>query len=94
MADARRRGGLARHGRRIGATGEAAPVRLVELSDVLALLQRVADDLYQMENSVSRSRALVSVATAWADCYKTSELEARVAAVEARQNADGKVNTA
>lgn len=86
VAAARQKGGRARHGRTIGTTGEAAPVKLVELADVLALLSRVADDLYAMENSVSRGRALVSLATAWADCYRTTELERRIAALEAQRD--------
>jgi hypothetical protein len=83
MAEARRKGGAARHGRRIGPTGDNEPVKLATLADVLALLERTAGDLLQLENSVSRGRALVSLAQAWADCYETSELEKRVAALEA-----------
>lgn len=86
VAAARQKGGKARHGRHIGVTGTSAPVQLNELADVLALLGRVADDLYALENSVSRGRALVSLATAWADCYRTTELERRIAALEARQS--------
>lgn len=83
MADARRRGGRARHGRRVGPTGERAPVKLATLADVLDLLARTADDLLALENSVARGRALVSLAAAWADCYESSELEKRVSALEA-----------
>jgi len=86
VAAARQKGGKARHGRHIGSVGTSAPVQLNELADVLALLGRVADDLYALENSVSRGRALVSLATAWADCYRTTELERRIAALESRQN--------
>ena len=82
MAAARRKGGAARHGRKIGTTGTGSPVALVELKDVLDLLGRVAADLYQLENSVSRGRALVSLATAWAGCFETSEMEARISALE------------
>lgn len=84
MAAARSAGGRARHGRKIGVTGTGEPVRLAELADVLTLLERVAADLYALENSVSRGRALVSVASVFVDSYKVTELERRLAALEGR----------
>lgn len=86
MAEARRKGGHARHGRRIGTTGDSEPIRLQTLADVLALLERTANDLLAMENSVSRARALVALAAAWADCFETSEIERRLTALEAAQH--------
>lgn len=84
LAAARSAGGRARHGRRIGATGDAQPVALRTLADVLGLLEETANDLRQLENSVSRGRALVSLAQAWASCYEVTELENRIAALESR----------
>lgn len=87
LAAARSAGGRARHGRRIGATGDAQPVALRTLADVLALLTQTANDLLTLENSVSRARAMIALAGAWADCYQTTELENRIAALESRVNA-------
>lgn len=84
MAQARSAGGRARHGRKVGTPGTSEPVHLAELADVLVLLERVAVDLYGLENSVSRGRALVSVAAAFIDGYKVTELEKRLTAIESR----------
>jgi hypothetical protein len=87
IAEARRAGGRARHGRKVGTTGDAPAVNLVTLADVLALLQRAVNDCFQLENSLSRARTLGYLAGIWADCYETSELETRVSALEAAQHA-------
>lgn len=88
VAAARQRGGRARHGRNIGSTGTSAPVTLRELADVLVLLERVCTDLYELENSVARGRALVSLAGVFVDSYKVTELERRLLALELRANND------
>lgn len=86
LAEARSRGGKARHGRTIGVTGMSEPVTLRSLADVLGLLERTANELAGLENSVSRARAVIGLCTAWATCYETSELERRLAALETRLN--------
>jgi hypothetical protein len=86
IAEARRRGGQARHGRRIGVTGDAEAVALATLGDVLTLLERAVNDVLTLENSISRARALGYLAGAWGTLYESSELERRVAALEAAQH--------
>lgn len=83
MAAARRRGGRARHGRQVGVTGDTAPVALTTLADVLRLLTTAVNDALLLENSLNRARCLGYLAGIWAGCYETSELEKRVAALEA-----------
>jgi hypothetical protein len=83
IAEARRRGGRARHGRRIGATGDAEAVTLATLDDVLQFLERAVNDVLTLENSINRARALGYLAGAWGTLYESSELERRVAALEA-----------
>jgi hypothetical protein len=83
MAAARRAGGQARHGRKIGTTGDGPAVVLSSLGDVLALLERAVNDVLTLENSVNRARALGYLAGAWGALYESSELERRVAALEA-----------
>jgi hypothetical protein len=84
LAAARANGGRARHGRRIGQTGAGQAVTLLTLADALALLQETANDLRQLENSIQRGRALTALAATWGGLYEASELENRVAALEAR----------
>ena len=85
MAVARRAGGLARHGRRVGTTGDEGPVKLASMADVLALLERTVNDVLLMENSLSRARVIGSLCGTWGQLWESSELEKRVAALEALQ---------
>ena len=80
---ARRRGGKARHGRQIGKVGEEAEIVLESAADVLALLERTANDLLKMENSVSRAKAMTGIASVAVSVIDTSELEGRLQALEA-----------
>lgn len=81
-AQARAAGGRARHGRRVGVTGDGDPVSLASVGDVLDLLQRTARDLFKLENSVSRARAVTSLCTAALKVFEVGELEERIAALE------------
>jgi len=83
IAEARRKGGQARHGRKVGKVGVAEAVDLASLADVLGLLERAVNDALTLENSISRARTLGYLASVWADLYESSELEKRVAALEA-----------
>jgi|WetSurMetagenome_2_1015567.scaffolds.fasta_scaffold10577_2 hypothetical protein len=87
LAAARRAGGRARHGRKVGTTGDTPAVNLVTLADVLALLQRAVNDCLALENSLSRARTLGYLAGIWGDVFESSELERRVLALEAAQHA-------
>lgn len=88
MAAARRAGGQARHGRSIGPTGDASPVTLDSLADVLSVLTEAVNEVRGLERSIGKTRAIAYLASVWADCYATSELERRVAALEALQHGD------
>lgn len=79
-AEARRAGGRARHGRTV--RGSAAPPQLVSPADVLAYLAGVAADLAGVEVSISRARAQIALAVAFARCWEAVELAGRVAALE------------
>jgi hypothetical protein len=89
IAEARRRGGQARHGRKVGPVGDAEAVQLATVADVLDLLKRTADNLLALENSVSRGRAIIALATAWGTLWESSELERRLAALEAERENRG-----
>ena len=81
---ARSAGGHARHGRTIGrVAGDLEPVTLRTVADVLALLERTANDLLTLENSINRGRAVTAVCATFAKCYEVSELGQRLAALEA-----------
>jgi hypothetical protein len=82
LAAARRAGGRARHGRRIGETGDTPVVELATLADCLALLAATVNDARRLENSIARARCLGFLCGVWADCFETSELERRIAALE------------
>lgn len=86
-ADARRRGGHARHGRKLGtaATGETV-VTIATVGDILKLLEDTANDLYGLENSISRARALISLAGTATKTLEISEIEKRLEALEQRMN--------
>jgi len=86
-ASARRAGGKARHGRTIGAVGQdVEPVVLATAADVMRLLERTANDLAALENSINRARAFVALAAVAVRTIETSELEQRLAALEQRLN--------
>ena len=88
MALARAQGGKARHGRKVGAVGEQAPVKLATLTDVLTLLTEAVNEVRGMEASINKARAVGYLASVWADCYEVSELARRVQALEtAREDA-------
>ena len=86
IAEARRKGGAARHGRRIGAVGEHDPVTIGGPADLLSLLVRAVNDALELENSISRARTLGYIAGVYAGIWTGTELERRVAALEAQNN--------
>ena len=81
-AAARRLGGLRR---RAGHGGDLAglPSQVRTMGDVLAVLDYALGEITYLENSVSRARALVSLASAYTDAIKTGEFEQRLQALEA-----------
>jgi len=82
-AAARRKGGKARHGRKIAQSDVAVDLSLVDVSDVMALLERGVRDLMGLENSIGRARALSSLASVALKALETGAIEERLAALEA-----------
>lgn len=81
-AEARKLGGHNR--RRRHATTPPPTVTLRSLADVLALLELVAADVMAMENSLSRAKVLVYLASTSTRSIELGELEQRLVALEQR----------
>jgi len=73
----------ARHGRKLGATGDAGPVTLDTVADVLPILADELTAVLSLEKSVSRARAVGYLAGVVLRAFEVSELQERVAALEA-----------
>lgn len=81
-AQARRRGGQARHNRRIGPTGQVEPVVIVNVDDLLRLLGETITSLLSLENSIARARAMIQAIGAGGKLLELSTLEERLEALE------------
>jgi hypothetical protein len=80
---ARRRGGRARHGRRIGPTGrELGPVPLETMADVATLLRTTITGTLQLENSLQRARTVGYLAGLLIKALDIAHLEERIARLE------------
>ena len=77
--EARSRGGLARHGRKL-AGGD--PVQIRSVADLLALLEAAAGDLLALEPSIGRARALAYLVASGLRVLEVGELERRIGALE------------
>lgn len=86
VADARRKGGAARHGRRVGPVGDAERVTLAGPGDVLRLIESEVNQVLRLETSISRARAVGYLCGVFVATWESSELEGRVAALEGRMN--------
>lgn len=84
IAAARRKGGAARHGREIGATGDAERVTLAGPGDVLRVIESEVNTLLQLETSISRARAVGYLCGVFVATWESSELEGRLSALETR----------
>jgi hypothetical protein len=66
------------------------PATIRDLPGVLALLDYCAAELVAADNSITRAKALITLAGAYTEAIRTGELEQRLAALEAalaeRQN--------
>ena len=82
-AEARSRGGRARHGRTIGATGDAGPVSVQTMAEVVTLLERAVNDVLRLENSLQRARTIATLANVVIKALEFATLEERIAALEA-----------
>jgi hypothetical protein len=80
-ADARRLGGLRRR-REKAVSGAFDFVGLDSVQSIRRLLEIASIDTLGLENSIVRSRTLISAAMAAAKLLETGELEARIATLE------------
>jgi hypothetical protein len=90
-AESRSQGGKARYGNIKANTEnpEPAPHRAVKLGsmkDAIKLLEYAVNDVLRLENSVSRAKVVVSVASAYGRLFEALELSERIEALEARLN--------
>lgn len=83
-AAARRAGGHARHGRKVGKTGDGKPVKIASVADVVKLLERTINDALTLENSLNRANTIGRLAMVFVKCFEVSEIEQRLAALEAQ----------
>jgi hypothetical protein len=79
---ARSKGGLARHGRDIGPVGQAQPVPLDTMADVVALLQWAINQTRQLENSLQRNNTIGSLAAQLMKAFDMADLEGRLAEMQ------------
>jgi hypothetical protein len=79
---ARSRGGQARHGRRIGTTGQAEPVAITSVDGVIKLLAQEIRNVLTLEKSISRARAVGYLASVALKSFDLGEYDARLTAVE------------
>ena len=82
-AEARRKGGQARHGRRLARSGMEEPLTIRSVGDVVGLLEHTINDVLALENSLNRARTVGYLATAVVKALELAEMEERVAALEA-----------
>jgi len=81
--EARSRGGRARHGRTLGESGHGGTVRLGSVADVVQLLEETVRDLFSLENSIARARAVGYLCGLAVRALEVSDLEARLTKLEA-----------
>jgi len=84
-AKARARGGHARHGRQIGATGAGSPVPVQSMTDVVALLEAEIGAMLTLEKSLGRGGTIARLAGVIIKALEFATLEERVAALERRE---------
>lgn len=87
-ADSRRRGGLSLH---YGSSGKPSgePIELRTADDVLKLLETATADIMGRKPSLQRAKALVYVASVARQAVETSDLAARITALEESQRPRG-----
>jgi hypothetical protein len=88
-AEARARGGRARHGRHIGHVGNTEPVEIRHMGDVVTLLQQTINDALSLENSLQRARTIGSLASVIIKALEYATLQERVEALEQALKARG-----
>ena len=81
-AAARSKGGRRRHGRDIGETGAADPVRLETVRDAVEILADAVRDALRLENSIARARTIGYLASQAIAALKVADLERRIIEME------------
>ncbi len=61
------------------------PIKIESMADVLKLINAVIADTWQQDNGAARSRALLACADVAIKALTMTDLEARIAALEAQQ---------
>ena len=80
---AQAKGGLARHGRQIGPTGDVRePVEVKDLGALVPLLERELNSVLTLEKSIARARCIGYLAGVSVKILEISDLAARVEALE------------
>jgi hypothetical protein len=83
QAAARKRGGENRHTPHAGNL-EAIPEKIDSIQDAREILNYVKAELLAADNSIPRNRALLALFDSFVRSLEIGELEARIAALEAR----------
>ena len=81
---ARSKGGRARQGRKLGPLVDGEYVEIRDLGDVVRIVERELNEVLHLDRSISRARAVGYLCGIVSGIYKDSELEARLAALEAQ----------
>jgi hypothetical protein len=76
-AEARKRGGEARHSPHAGDLGQIVP-RPRNIPDVLTILDYSLAETLALDNGIQRGRLLVSIGAAYVDALKVGELETQL----------------
>jgi hypothetical protein len=83
-AQARKLGGYNRRAAHGGANPAGLPGQVRSMADVLTVLDYTLQECLALENSIARTRALISLATGYIEAIKTGEFEKRLEALEGR----------
>jgi hypothetical protein len=84
QAEARKRGGEARHTPHAG-NPATIPADIASLTDAGKILNYVLAELLVMDNGIPRARALLSAYEMYLESIKVGEFEKRLEALEARE---------
>jgi hypothetical protein len=83
QAEARKLGGFNRHTPHAGDLA-IIPAEIRTIADAAKILSYVMAELLAMDNGIQRARALIALFDSFAKSIEIGELEARIAALEAR----------
>ena len=81
---ARKAGGKARHGRKVGSTGDLGELRIETIEDIRQLIETTINETRSLEMSLNRARTIVSLASVALKVFDLGELAERIKALEER----------